>query len=144
LAGLQHPSKFQRLSRNGFVTAMTSLNGSESNVARCLGVTWAGRLYIHFLLRNRILQVQNSLCVLQVLHSPIGSITARHLSTEHEQNFAALSRGRHLYSAGRPSRWALAHILVMSITVTPIKPETATEVLFHVMYVSTYTTTADV
>ena len=26
---------------------------------------------------------------------------------------AALNRGRHLYSAGRPSRWALAHILVM-------------------------------
>ena len=26
------------------------------------------------------------------------------------QNFAALNRGRHLYSAGRPSRWALAHI----------------------------------
>ena len=25
---------------------------------------------------------------------------------------AALSRGRHLYSAGRPSRWALAHVLV--------------------------------
>jgi len=28
------------------------------------------------------------------------------------QTFAALNRGRHLYSAGRPSRWALAHILV--------------------------------
>jgi len=28
---------------------------------------------------------------------------------------AALSRGRYLYSAGRPSRWALAHILVSSI-----------------------------
>jgi len=27
-------------------------------------------------------------------------------------NFAALNRGRHLCSAGRPSRWALAHILV--------------------------------
>jgi len=26
------------------------------------------------------------------------------------QTFAALNRGRHLYSAGRPSRWALAHI----------------------------------
>ena len=26
--------------------------------------------------------------------------------------FAALSTGRHLYSAGRPSRWASAHILV--------------------------------
>ena len=28
------------------------------------------------------------------------------------QTFTALNRGRHLYSAGRPSRWALAHILV--------------------------------
>jgi len=28
---------------------------------------------------------------------------------------AALNRGRHLYSAGRPSRWTLAHILVSSI-----------------------------
>jgi len=27
---------------------------------------------------------------------------------------AALNRGRHLYSAGRPSRWALAHILVIT------------------------------
>jgi len=26
---------------------------------------------------------------------------------------AALNRGRHLYSAGRPSRWALAHTLVL-------------------------------
>jgi len=30
----------------------------------------------------------------------------------HRPNFAALNRGRHLYSAGRPSCWALAHILV--------------------------------
>jgi len=27
-----------------------------------------------------------------------------------QPDFAALNRGRHLYSAGRPSRWALAHI----------------------------------
>jgi len=27
-----------------------------------------------------------------------------------QPNFAALNRGRNLYSAGRPSRWALAHI----------------------------------
>jgi len=27
-----------------------------------------------------------------------------------QPNFAALNRGRHLYSARRPSRWALAHI----------------------------------
>jgi len=29
-----------------------------------------------------------------------------------QPNFAALNRGRHLCLAGRPSRWALAHILV--------------------------------
>jgi len=44
--------------------------------------------------------------------SRLGSGTARHSSSERQPNFAALNRGRHLYSAGRPSRWALAHILV--------------------------------
>jgi len=57
-------------------------------------------------------QVQNSLCVLQVLRCPIGSVTARQSSSGREPNFAALSTRRHLYSAGRPSRWALAHVLV--------------------------------
>jgi len=33
-------------------------------------------------------------------------------SSRCQPNFAALSRGRHLCSAGRPSRWALAHVLV--------------------------------
>jgi len=58
-------------------------------------------------------QVQNSLCV-QILCSPIyiGSVTARHSSSGRQQNFAAFSRGCHLYSTGRPSRWASAHILV--------------------------------
>jgi len=40
--------------------------------------------------------------------SRLGSVTARHLVV----GVAALNRGRHLCSAGRPSRWALAHILV--------------------------------
>ena len=31
---------------------------------------------------------------------------------------AALNRGRHLYSAGRPSRWALAHILVLLFLIS--------------------------
>jgi len=44
--------------------------------------------------------------------SYFGSVTARHSSSRRPPNFAALSIGRHLYSAGRPSRWALAHILV--------------------------------
>jgi len=33
-------------------------------------------------------------------------------SSGRQPNFAALNRGRHLCLAGRPSRWALAHILV--------------------------------
>ena len=45
--------------------------------------------------------------------SRLGSITARHSSSERQANFAALNRGRHLYSAGRPSRWVLVHILVL-------------------------------
>jgi len=57
-------------------------------------------------------RLQNLVCVLQVLRSPIGSITAWHSSSGRKPNFAALRTGRHLYSAGRPSRWALAHILV--------------------------------
>jgi len=40
----------------------------------------------------------------------LGSVTARQSSSERQSNFAALNRGRHLCSAERPSRWALAHI----------------------------------
>jgi len=42
----------------------------------------------------------------------LGSITARHSSNERQLNFVALNRGRHLYLAGQPSCWALAHIIV--------------------------------
>jgi len=42
LVGLGHPSKFQRISRLGFVTAPTSLNGRQPNFARCLAVSWVG------------------------------------------------------------------------------------------------------
>ena len=42
--------------------------------------------------------------------SHLGSVTAQHSSNGRQPNFAALNRGRHLYSVWRPSRWALAHI----------------------------------
>jgi len=45
--------------------------------------------------------------------SGLGSVTALHSSSGRQPNFAALNRGRHLYSAGWPSRWALANILVL-------------------------------
>jgi len=50
--------------------------------------------------------------------SLLGSVTARQSSSGHQPNFAALNRGRHQYSAGRPSRWALAHILVSSFFIS--------------------------
>ena len=78
-------------------------------------VSLAGTLYIHFrglLTRNGILAgAKLTLRPPSLALSYIGSATAPHSSSGRQTNFAALSRGRHLYSAGRPSRWALAHIL---------------------------------
>ena len=47
--------------------------------------------------------------------SRLGGVTAQYSSSRHQPNFAALNRGRHLYLAGLPSRWALAHILVTAV-----------------------------
>jgi len=51
----------------------------------------------------------------------LGSVTARHSSSGRHPNFAALNRGRHIYSAGRPSRWALAHISSFLHILTTIR-----------------------
>jgi len=48
------------------------------------------------------------------------------LSNERQSNFAALNRGRHLCSAGRPSRWALAHILVFPRLISAVADWTST------------------
>jgi len=47
---LGHLSKFQRVSSLDFVTAATSLSGSQPNFARCLAVSWAGTLHFQGLL----------------------------------------------------------------------------------------------
>ena len=65
-------STFQRVPRLGFVTAPTSLNGCQPNFARCLAVSWAGTLYMHFrglLPLTKFCHVQHSLYV-KVLRSP--------------------------------------------------------------------------
>jgi len=46
--------------------------------------------------------------------SRLASVTTRQTSTGRQPNFAALNRGHHLCLAGRPSRWALAHVPVMA------------------------------
>ena len=62
-------------------------------------------------------QVQNSLHP-SLAFCYIGSVTARHSSSVCQPNFAAFSRGRHLYLAGWPSRLASAHILVLFVLLT--------------------------
>jgi len=47
--------------------------------------------------------------------SRLGSVTARHSGSGRPPNFASLNRGRHLDSTEWPSRWALAHILVIFV-----------------------------
>jgi len=44
----------------------------------------------------------------------LGSVTARHSSNGRQPNFVVLNRECHVYSAGRPSCWALAHVLVIN------------------------------
>jgi len=50
----------------------------------------------------------------------LGFVTARHPSSGHQPNCAALNRGCHLYSAWRPSRWALAHITSLLCTALTV------------------------
>jgi len=70
---LGHPSKFQRVSNIGFVTAAMSLTGGQPNFARCLAVS--GLLYYVYIfgeccLLMEFCQVQNSRYV-QVLRSHV-------------------------------------------------------------------------
>jgi len=63
--------------------------------------------------------------------SYIGSVTALHSSSERDQaklcgvvqgmELRNFYRGRHLYSAGRPSRWPSAQILVLSVNLIPVQ-----------------------
>jgi len=96
---------------------------SASEVTRCFRLLGYGILYITFsgaLAPKGILP--GAKFTLRPSHalSCIASITAGYLSSGREPNFVAWCMelknfyiGRHLYLAGRPSRWASAHILVL-------------------------------
>jgi len=118
-----HPCKFQRVSRLGFVTAPMSLNRGQPNFARCLAVSWAATVCIHF--GGLLTPDGNFSCAkftlsLSLAFSYIGSVTARHSNTGRQPNFAAWYKEwnygtfapRHFQQRappifrGRPSRWA--------------------------------------
>ena len=124
MASLGHPSKFLQVSCVGFVTALTSLSGGQPNFARCLTVSWAGTLYIHFrglFPPERILPGAKFTVRPSLAFAYMGSITAQHSSSGHQPNFAVWYKEWNygtfaegttppIYSAGRPSRWASVHI----------------------------------
>jgi len=74
------PVNFNGFWHLGFITAATSFNGSQPNFARCLAVSWACTLYIHFrglLPRNGILRGTEFTLHPSLALSYIGSVTAR-------------------------------------------------------------------
>jgi len=103
LASLGHPSKFQRVSRLAFVTAVMSLTGGQPNFAWCLSISWAGISIYTFwgaLAPNRILPAAKFTLHLSLAFAYIGSVATAQLSSSgRQQNFSALSRGRHLCGA---------------------------------------------
>ena len=111
------PSNFNRF--RVLAALLQRRRSTEAN--QTLHDVWPSRGLVHYIYffggscpppPTEFCKVQNSLCVQVLALSCIGSVTVRHSSSGRQPNFAALSRGRHLYSAGRPSRWASAYILV--------------------------------
>jgi len=75
---------FQRFSRLDLFTAATSLTRGQPNFERCLAVSWAATLYIHFrglLPPDGILPGAKFTLRPSLAFSYIGSVTARHFSS---------------------------------------------------------------
>ena len=115
LASLGHPSKFQLVLRLGLLLHRRR----SAEVNKTLQGVWPSHGLVHYIYIfgsccpvTEFCEVQNLLCVFQVLRCPISAALLLGTRSGREPNLAALSTRRHLYSAGRPSRWALAHIVV--------------------------------
>ena len=131
LASLGQPGKFQRVSRLGFVTTTTSLNGGQPNCARCLAVSCTGILYMHFgglLPPDKIYQLPSckihfasKFCILVYWQHYCTALeqrpSAKHCGMVLGMELRNFRRGRHLCSAGRLSRLASVHILVLVLLI---------------------------
>jgi len=119
LAGLAHPPNFHgfRILVSLYCTDVTQRKSTKlcTMFGRLLGWYTIYRPTLLGLLmpRNGILPGAKFTLRASLGFSYIGNVvTARHSSSGRQANFAAFSRGSHLYSADRPTRWASAHILV--------------------------------
>jgi len=104
---------------NGFCVLASLLHRRRStDVNQTLRDVWPSHALAHYIyisggccLLTEFQQLQNPLCV-QILRSPILAALLRGTRAVGISQTAVFSRGRHLYSTGRPSCWASAHILV--------------------------------
>jgi len=114
---------------NGFHVLASLLQRRRSpEVNQTLHDVWLSSALLHYIYifggscpLMEFCHVQNSLCV-QVLHSPILAALLRGTPAAGSAKLCGMvqgmelwnfHRGRHLYLARRPSRWASAHILVV-------------------------------
>ena len=102
---------------NGFCVLPSSLLRRRSLEANhTLHDVWPYPALLHYiyifggLAPDRILPVAKFTLRPSLALSYIGTVTAWHSGSGRQPNFAPLNIGRHLYLAGRPSGWALAHI----------------------------------
>jgi len=105
---------------NGFRVWASLLHGRRSTeVNQTLHDVWTSPGLVHYMYILGAIaiaafcSVQNSPCV-QVLRSPTLAALLHGTWEVGVRQTAAFSRGRHLYSVGRPSRWASANILVFT------------------------------
>jgi len=104
---LEHPANFNSV--RVFVSLLHRRRSTEVN--QTLHDVWPSPGLVHYVHWRRILPPNGILTGAKFTLRPnlafsyIGSVTARHSRSGRQPNFAAFSRGRHLYSAGRPSRW---------------------------------------
>ena len=127
-----HPNTFQQVSRIGFIAA-TSVTGGQPNFARCLDVSWAATLYIHFrgllppdgILPRAKCTLRPSLAFSYILAC---SVTVRHSNSGVSKTLRRGARNRitelsqmapPIFGYRRPSRWASAHILVILFLSLP-------------------------
>jgi len=112
LVCLGHPSKLQRVSRLGFVTAVTLFTGGQPNFAQFSRAfaTWRNftRCKFHFLSKSCVLLYWQRYCTALEQWA-----SAKLCGMVQEMELRNFCRRRHLYLAGRPSQWALAHILML-------------------------------
>ena len=108
----QSPSRHHRTTLSGYVFASKALIDNRKNVLSINMSSTCPHNMVNFgTLTAEIgstiwapLQISTGFASWQCYYT--ASSSGRQL------NFVALNRGRHLCSAGRPSRWALTHILV--------------------------------